>query len=261
VKARCTALLLLAAVVVAGCGGGGSRGTTASVTTSAATGTTTIQTAPARTAADDLVAYFDAAQSMDRQLAVTAVLINGGIRANTMKFDQATLNAIAAIQPAMLGAKIPAGLPPELERRVLLVQSELVSRRAAFNYVTREATDHPFVVRCLAQGAPAAARFTGDLAAARSLAAETQPITIAAPNSRAAADLAVTLQYIKGANTCCGSCGGVILTQLPRISWASTQGRDGTITVTLPSTTLTDAIPFTAHYLPGTGWSIQLQAG
>lgn len=255
---RWTALLLLAMVAVAGCGGGG---TTASVTTSATTGATTTQTVPGRTAADAMAAYFDAAQTMDRQLAAAAVMINGGIHANTMNFDQATLDAIAAIKPATLAATIPAGLPPELERRILLVQSELVSRRAAFNYVTRAETDHPYVVRCLAQGAPSAARFARDLAAARSLAAGTPQITVAAPNSRPAAELAVALQYINGANTCCGSCGGVILTELPRISWAPTRRQDGTITVTLPSTTGTETIPFTAHYVPGTGWSVQLRAG
>ena len=257
---RWSALLLLPMVAVAGCGGG-SRGTTASVTTATTTGTMTTQTVPGRTAADAMASYFDAAQAMDRQLTAAAALINGGIHGNTMNFDQATVDALAAIEPATLAAKIPAGLPPELERRVLLVQSELVSRRAAFNNVTRAETDHPYVLRCLSQGAPAAARFAGDLAAARSLAARTPPITNAAPNSRSAADLAVALQYIKSANTCCGSCGGVILTQLPRISWATTHGRDGTITVTVPSTTLSETIPFTAHFVPGSGWSIQLQAG
>jgi hypothetical protein len=208
-----------------------------------------------------MAAYFDAAQTMDRQLTAAAVLINGGIHPNTMNFDQATLDAIAAIRPGTLAANFPAGLSPELERRVLLVQSEIVSRRTAFNLVTRAETDHPCVLGCLAQGAPAAARLAGDLAAARSLAAGTPPITIAAPNLRAAAELAVALRYIESANTCSGSCGGGILTQLPRISWAPMHGQHGTITVAVPSTTLTDTILFTAHYVPGTGWSIQLQAG
>ncbi len=226
------ALVLAALLAIAGCGGGSVA--TGPVTTSPA-GSAPTGATPGRTAADDLAPYFNAAQSMDRQLAAAAVLVNGGIHAGTMQFDQATLAAITAIQPRTLGAKIPPGLPPELERRVLLMDSELVSRRAAFNEVLRGTAGSAYVVRCLANGAPAAARFASDLAAARSLATQTPPVAAQPHDSRAAADLAITLQYIEGVNTCCGSCGGVLLTQLPRISWAPTQGWDGTITVAVPS--------------------------
>ena len=170
---RRIALLLVALLAIAGCGGGSVA--TGPVTTSPA-GSTPTEAAPGRTAADDLAPYFNAAQSMDRQLAAAAVLVNGGIHTSTMQFDQATLDAITAIQPRTLAAKIPPGLPPELERRILLVQSELVSRRAAFNEVLRGTAGNAYVVRCLANGAPAAARFASDLAAGRSLAAQTPPV-------------------------------------------------------------------------------------
>jgi hypothetical protein len=199
---------------------------------------------------------------MDRQLAAAAVLVNGGIHANTMQFDQATLNAITAIQPQTVAAKIPPGLPPELERRVLLVQSELVSRRAAFQAVLPDGTtDKTHVMSCLANGATAAARFASDLAAAQSLAAQTAPVAVPPPNSRTAADLAITLRYIDGVNTCCDSCGGVLLTQLPRISWVPTQGWDGTMTFGAPSSAATPGLAFRAHYVPATGWSVELRAG
>jgi hypothetical protein len=254
----------MVALLIAGCGGGGAStaGTTAQQT---ATGPVT-QTVPSRTAADDLAPYFSAAQSLSQQLAAAAVLINSGIHANTMSFDQTTLDAITAIDPSSAAKQIPAGIPPDLLRAVLRVQSELVSRRAAFNTVTSHPTDRPYVLSCLANGAPAAARFAGDLAAARSLAARTPPIAVAGPTSRPAADLAIYLQYFEGVNMCCGSCGGVIATELPVISWVPPTGRtwapphgwNGTLKATPTST---ETLPFSAQYLSGKGWSVQFAAG
>lgn len=219
---------LVFTVTTVGCGGGGtgkeSVKTHASSSTASST-TTTSTTTVAPSAADNLAAYFEAADSVHRNLAAAAIKINGGVSTSRVSFDQATVDAVAAADPAPAGVLIPPGLDPALLRAVLLTQSELVSRHSAMvrvrvgTFPANEA-DAKDVLLCLGQGAGAAAKFPTDLASARALAASTPPLTPVSSDSRAAAELAIRLQDITLRNRGCDSCGGAVLTELLPIVWA-----------------------------------------
>jgi len=73
------------------------------------------------------------------------------------------------------------------------------------------------------------------------------------PSSRAAADLAVRLQYVKLANSGCMSCGGARFTTLT-VTWypVNVGGAYGDGDV--------DTIPFSAQYTPASGWTAQINA-
>ena len=217
-------------------------------------------TAPASTAADGLRRFFASAAAADRRLHAVAMLINGGIGSAGVGFPPATVAAVKAAQPVASAAAIPAGLRPRLLRAVMLVQSDLASRWYAFGPVTEglrgpPAYERDRVLDCLANGAPAAARFAADLAAARSLAASLPPIQAAAPGSRAAAEVAIRLEFIAKADGGCDSCGGYLATSPPQIVWRHIPNAYGA-----PFDGTAGGIPFRASYRAGTGWSVFLNA-
>jgi hypothetical protein len=157
---------------------------------------------------------------------------------------------------------IPAGLPPELLRRTLLVYSDLVSRTLSFRRVEEsQYLEYPLSVSgregkdvfgCLGNGAVAAARFADDLAGLRALAQASPPVTKVAPDSRAAAGLALRILSIGKRNGGCKECGGWIATRLAQVIWQPRShpgvgNRDGTI----------DGIEFTAVYRLGHGWDVE----
>ena len=194
---------------------------------------------------------------MDRQLRDTAGLINTGFRTSTMTFTTTMVKAIEAIDPRTLVKTVPAGLPAAFQNQVYLVFSELAARRYAFNPILelepgrpidRDSQEGKRVLEGLSHGVGPAARFPADLAAARSLARSEPPVPVAAPNSRASAEVAVRTTYILSRNGGCGTSGGWVQTTPVPLSWTGQNG--GTI----------GGIPFRADFRPGEGWQVQLRA-
>ena len=220
----------------------------------------------APSAAGQLAAFIAAAGRADSQLRHAAVLVNADIGATSMRFMPATLAAVRALGSAPVARAIPAGLPAELLRETLVVYGDLSSRAAAFGGVRldgypgrdlpiggQEAKD---VLRGLHNGGPAAARFGGDLAAVRSLAQQTPPLTVAAPDSRAAAELALRLYSIDLRNNCSEEFGGYAPTQFEKVFWTPASDRhshhyEGTIG---------SGGRFQADYTAAHGWQININA-
>ena len=259
---RSTATIAAFALMAAGasCGSASTSATTtparppASSSVPAPAGSTTTTALPS--SLDQLQPFIRAAAEVDARLAKAAAEVNRGITATTVAVGQAARDAIVAADPAPARDAIPAGLPPDLERAVLVVYSDLVSRRSAFNGVLRD--DTTIAIDCLRNGARAAARFPADLAAARVKAAGLAPVGPVAPDSRAAEVLAVRFAWISGANNGCASCGGMVITELPAVTvypgpvtppgWD--RSFDGEVA----------RVYFTAGFVPGSGWSVQINA-
>jgi len=170
----------------------------------------------------------------------------------------------AAVNVARVAQQIPAGMPSELLRRVLLVYSDLDSRSLAFRRVY-ENTEPSIPVTsfagkdllsCLGNGAPAAARFAGDLALARSLALASRSFRVMPAHSAAAAEVAVRVAVIDGANGGCESCGGAISTILWPVVWHTRPGPG----VTHATGTIGSTGEFEVSYQAGHGWVAHLRA-
>ena len=222
-------------------------------------------TPAAPSAAGQLAAFTAAAEQADSQLHHAAALVNSDIGATSMRFTPATLAAVGALGNAPAARAIPAGLPTELLRQTLAVYGDLASRTAAlgaaarYGYPGRKlpigSQDAKAVLRCLGHGAPAAARFGADLAAMRSLAQQTPPLTLAAPDSRAAAEVALRINSIDKQNACSDECGGYAPTQLETVIWhpgtdQHSRHYEGTIS----------GIRFQASYTAAHGWEITIYA-
>ncbi len=250
----------VAIVVLLGTAACGPASTSATSTTrvrpAAPSSTAPSTTAPPPSALDGLRPFFRAAAEVDARLALAASAVNRDVTGTTVTLDRAAENAIDAADPAAAGATIPPGLPPDLERAVLVVYNDLVSRRGAFNGVRRNDTSES--LNCLKNGAAPAARFRADVAAAERTASVTPPLTPVAPESRAAEELAVRMAWIDGVNNGCASCGGAVIRDLVPITIYAAPttppqyGRtfDGEIA----------GVYFTAGYVPGSGWSVVLNA-
>jgi hypothetical protein len=187
-------------------------------TSSSSTASASTTTLPP-SALDDLKAFFTAAFSVDAKLRAAAAAVNGRISASKIVLDQSAMDAINAANPDEAKAVIPTGLPPTLERSVLVVYNELVSRRSAFNGVQRN--DETESMNCLRNGAVPAARFAADVRGARALAASVPPLTPVAPDSRAAEELAVRFSWISEVNNGCASCGGMVIKDLVPITFTT----------------------------------------
>lgn len=229
-----------------------------------ATSTTPAPASSAPSALDQLDGFFTAATAADAQLKRAAVLVNGGVGRQTLNFSPRALAAVKALDTTAAARAIPAGLPAELQRRVLLAYSDLVSRHLALARIwdfrseyplSASAFDGKYLYRCMGNGAPAAVRFGADLAAARALAAQTAPVAPLPPDSRQAAEVALRTSYIGLANSGCMSCGGYLSVTLPQVVWQPKDDpdaghSDGTI----------NGITFRATYHAGTGWEAQIWA-
>ena len=182
-----------------------------------------------------------------------------------MRFTPATIAAVNEIKLAPVASALPAGLPAGMLRDVLVVYGDLASRNGGFNGVRIHGSsgrelpvsgpDAQSVLRGLRNGAPAAASFSGDLAAARTLAQQTPLVTIAAPDSRAALELALRLQSVSLRNTCSEEFGGYAPKSLEPIVWQSGAGQH-------PShyEGLAGGISFTADYTVKDSWKIIIHA-
>jgi len=164
------------AVVVAGCG---TTTTSAPTTRPTATPATVAPsaTSPPPSALDGLGPFFPAA-TVDARLRHAAVAVNGRVTGTAVSLDQTTTDAVTAADPAVAKAELPAGLPPDLERAVLVVYNDLVSRHSAFRGVLRN--DAQYAIDCRRNGAAPAVCFDADadVAAARRLAAAAPPVTL-----------------------------------------------------------------------------------
>jgi len=234
-------LLIVLMVFLAGCGGddvfdstttapvdttGAASSTTAAETTTTTAptttaATTTTTTAPPPSAADDLAAFFAAAEALDADIKEAAAAFNAGFDADAGTIDPSVGPIVGALDARPLGALIPAGLSLPLETAVLAVLTDLDSRIAALAGGVRylDYPDKPGALDCLEGGGQAAARFPGDLAAARSLADGEAPPS-AAPDSEAAGILAVRLTAIHSMNWGCDSCGGLVYDGPIEVDWA-----------------------------------------
>lgn len=262
--ASVVAVAMIMSVVGTACGSGKTRRVSPSTAPTSSSSSSTVQpttTTAAPTAATQLVVFFARAQEVDVRLRAAARAINGGIGQTAVTFDQRILDAVHAADPKLATNAIPAGMNERLLRSVLLVTSDLISRRAAYNRVwvrtfARDGDEAKDLMTCLGAGAEAAARFNADLAAARSLAQRTNPFTLAAPASRAAEEVAVRVEDILLDNAGCDSCGGARLTDWPTINW---QQFYSPVAMRTADGKIRD-IGFSATYAPGTRWKIVLFA-
>lgn len=188
-------------------------------------------TRPQPSAADALDTFFTAAVRLDQQLKTAAAAIN----ANGPPWKRITAEVAGTVQaadPGPASRAIPAGLPHDLQQSVILVLSDLTSRRLAMQSFTAvgpvfsDGTDvaHRTTEQLLdelANGHAAAARFDGDLAAARARAADTAPIAAVPSRSRLTAEVLVLVKYVHLVNAGCDARGGVVLPTLPEVVWRS----------------------------------------
>jgi hypothetical protein len=231
----------------------------ATTTTNATTTEAPTTTAAEPGAADVLEPFFAAATTLDGQLHEAAAAINGaGPPWTSISQQVADSVQAAALEP--VARTIPAGLPPDLLQSVILVYSDLASRRYAMPGFGRAHDAYPEdLLAEIRNGHPAAERFDDDLAALRSHAASTPPVTVQPADSRQAAEVLLLAQYVDGLNTGCGSRGGAIVTDLPTVEWVPTVGPDGT-----PTGSQTDGningVDFAADPDADSTWAIELIA-
>jgi len=259
--------VLLAALVGASC-------TSAPTTSPRSTGSTptsaTSSTTRPPSALDNLTAFFTAVANIDQRLKAAAAAANGNIGATKITVSKATLDTIAAADPAPAAHDIPAGLAPDVMQPVLRVQRDLLSRFYAFRGFTVLRTEQgepetilrsderaAYLMSCLQNGSQPAASFPDDLEAAQTAASHVPPVVAVEPSSRAAADLALWLHYLVLANSGCMMCGDFRVTAVPTINWhhvapLSSGGNswDGDMA----------GILFTAQYTAGQGWAVQINA-
>jgi hypothetical protein len=230
------------------------------------------ETIPLPTAADDLDAFFVAADELDRKLVTAAAAINGSITDTEIVIDQDTADLVSAAVESLPAVEdtIPAGMEPEpLLFAVLLVHSDLVSRAAAMAHA---GAPGPLpleeMTACLRNGAEAAAHFDDDVAAVRSLAESSPPLTVAAPESRVAEDLAIRLAEISLLNWGCGSCGGyryvepdnVVIYDEPTFAPRAGQLADGYVVNPNADDVTEFSVSFEATFDAETGWLIRFHA-
>jgi hypothetical protein len=220
-------------------------------------------TQPAPSAAEALAPFFAAASRLDQQLQTAAAAIN----ATGPPWEQITADVARKVRAADLGPvsrAMPAGLPHDLQQSVILVLSDLTSRRMAmesFTIVERVFPDDSNVAHLtnaqllaeLHNGHAAAVRFDGDLVAARALAAASAPISPVPAQSRLTAEVLILVEYVRLANAGCDSRGGAVFPTLPRVVWRSVSEwpeAEGTV----------ERIEFNADLRPDGTWEVYLFA-
>jgi hypothetical protein len=254
-------LVAVVAVIVFNVDDEGDVATRTSTTSMDSPVTTTSEPDPAATASASspevqpsaavvLEPFFAAAVAMDEQLHAAAVAINATGPPWASIAEEVT-SRVRAAAPEPVAAAIPAGLTQDLLQSVMLVYSDLSSRRAAMQSFSF-AGSFPYSpidpLTELANGHQAAERFDADLAAARSVAASAPPITVAPSDSRAAAELLLLVQLVNKSNFGCESRGGAVFTRLPVVEWHGSGG--GTIA----------GIDFDATLDLGGHWSVSIIA-
>jgi hypothetical protein len=229
--------------------------------------TTPTPTATQPSAVEDLAVFLSAAATLDRQLHEAAAAINAA--GPPWVVTEAVARTVSAADVEPVARAIPAGLPPDLLRSVILVYSDLASRRAAMESfaiahydIPRGERDAEWLAE-LANGHEAAARFDADLAATRSLAAVTSPIAAVPADSRLVAEKLLLVQFVEKGNFGCGARGGAVLTELPVITWVPPSWNpdaDGTIGGRNADTEDEAGIDFTADFGPDGIWHVEIIA-
>lgn len=237
-----------------------SGSTTPSPTQEPSSSPTAAPTQAGPSAAQDLEPFFDAATRLDEQLKTAAAAIN----ATGPPWEEITRDVAGKVEAAGLdpvSRAVPAGLPHDLQQAVVLVLSDLTSRRTAMQSFTAVGPVLPDDVDSdqtnakllddLANGHAAAVRFDRDLAAARELAAATAPIEPVPTKSRLTAETLVLVEYVRVANAGCNARGGAVFTELPVVVWRSVPGMpeaEGAV----------DGTEFNADLEPDGTWNVYL---
>jgi len=196
-------------------------------------------------ASDSLVAFFEAAKDLDRQLRDATLLYRSAVESfsgKTMTADteRIILELISQTPDAReIANLIPPGLPPAIEAGVLRIWATLASRisglKGSLHHAEIAARGQPMVVRkhCFGSALSAQDRFDDKITRAAAL-ADSQPWSVAAPDSVAAAELAIRLELIWKVNNCCDSCGGEVYEKPIAVDWenhmAGGVGFDATFT-------------------------------
>lgn len=212
-------------------------------------------TQPGGSAYDQLVTFAQAAENMDQKLRHAAELINSVGPPWTSPLPAGVVSSVEAAKPEAVATTIPYGLPHDLQRQAILVYSDLVSRRdamrwfgtAGFPYDEPNPEMQQELLAALANGAPAAARFSTDLSELMSAAKASKPFSLALATSRDAAELLLLIEWTDGVNGGCASTGGMVITTLPTIIW--TDNANGTIS----------GVAFNANLVNGS-WQVTIQA-
>ncbi len=277
---RIALALILTALIGAACSTasspgrqGSGRTPSASSTTLARPGSTSTTTTSSPSALDTLGPYLLRVAAVDAALKKAAAAVNGDVGAGTLDLRPATKAAIEAASPSGAGDAIPAGVPANLLGRVMLVQSDLVSRWASLVGYSRIGGIAPVArtdpaaadaLACLSRGGTAASSNAADVRALTTTAAGMPSLTPLASESRDAADVRLLLSYLEGQNLGCASCGGYRYTTLPVITWYPVprpatadypQQADGTIG---PSGST--GPEFSATWSPSAGWQVTIYA-
>ena len=255
-----------------------SDGATSSPSPGTPTSPTAEPTQQGPTAADALDPFFDAAVSLDRQLQTAAAAINTAGPAWEEITDEVA-DTVRAADLAPAADAIPAGLPDDLRQAVVLVFSDLASRRKAM-----ESFAHPQpilpdeteaahattaqLVEELGYGHEAATRFDDDVAAARALAVATPAVAPGAPDSRLTAEVRILVEYVRLANAGCDARGGGVVEDLPTVTWRPVPDipeAEGTVDVLVPtgdgSETDVVSIAFNADPEPDGTWNVYFFVG
>jgi hypothetical protein len=218
---------------------------------------------PAPTAADSLAAFFAAARADDARIRAAARAVNREIGPTSVQFSRATLKTVMASVPDRTARAIPAGMDADLLRATMIVYADLATRSSALNpgldFIgidqSTPRTDRDVVVFLdgLRRGSLIARAYPTDVAAARALAATRPPLVPARLDSSAAAELAIRIAHIKGANSC-DSGNPPVLRYLVPVVWKTTvtpHGRhDGSF----------GGIVFHVTYAAGSGWTVGFDA-
>lgn len=261
-------LVAVTAAIVVAVGrrtGTNEQGSTATSETTTMHGATEVPetgySAPTQTAARDLDGFLTHAAMADRALTEAASRINASSTATEITYDQRTIDLLAGAAPDASARYLPPGMPDPLGRAALLTYSDLVSRWGAMGsgdcikgVGTFPRADFD---RCFTQGAPAAARFDGDLAALTTLAAATPAFAIPSQTSPAAEELAARIHYIDGQNLGCASTGGFVATEPIPVKW---QTHPSTLEGQEAWQGYVADIDFRGVYDPADGWTIFLNA-
>lgn len=230
------------------------------------TSTPAVTTAPpspepgSGSAADALVPFFAAVADIDARLSTAAAAVNAGLTDQEATFDQQTIDLVDAAAPWAAAQAIPAGLDPATEQAVLLVYSDLASRFGALRggdclqvgTVPRSSLN----ADCFVRGHEPKARLSADVAAARAI-AESSAFTAPSPDSRAAAEVRLRVEYINKANLGCGTMGGFLATGPLPVQWSTEPSGDPQLP---PTDGTVNGVRFRATYTGAAGWTVELLA-
>jgi len=208
-----------------------------------------------------LAPFFAAVVQTDQNLKAAAEVVNGAIRDGTITIDRATIEAIDRGSPFAVAATIPTGLDPTVERAVLLVYSDVVSRYGAMRggdcveVGTRPLAD--LNADCFVRGHEPSNRMPGDVAAARAAAADAPGTVTLDPAARESAELPLRIEYINKANMGCGTMGGYLATEAIPVVWVTEDSGSPDVP---PTDGRVGGIAFTARYDADSGWAVDLRA-